>query len=117
MTFLKACGRWGHVFATCASPRPWTKKLAMSPSSTVHGGQYYAKYFKFEQLLHAALVADFGAFCLIRPLTVYRYVLFGINSKHPLITPPLLLPHGETLVYMPAMGTPSGLRHVRCMSM
>ena len=38
--FLKACGRWGHVFPTSASPRPWTQKLAMSPSSTVHGGQY-----------------------------------------------------------------------------
>ena len=24
--FLKACGRWGHVFNTNASPRPWAKK-------------------------------------------------------------------------------------------
>ena len=37
LTFLKACGWWGHVFATSVSPinRSWTKKLAMSPSSTV----------------------------------------------------------------------------------
>ena len=27
-----------------ASPRPRTKKLAMSPSSTVHGGQYDTHY-------------------------------------------------------------------------
>ena len=40
LSFLKACGRWGHVSATSASPRPWTKKLARSPSSAVHGGQY-----------------------------------------------------------------------------
>ena len=39
----KACGRWGHVDVTSASQcysRSWTKDLAMSPSSTVHGGQY-----------------------------------------------------------------------------
>ena len=42
MTLLKACGRRGHVFATSASPRSFNKKLAMSPSSTVHGGQHDA---------------------------------------------------------------------------
>ena len=35
-----------------------TKKLALSPSSTVHGGQYDTKYVTFELLLHAAFVAD-----------------------------------------------------------
>ena len=30
----------------------------MSPSSTVHGGQYDTKYVAFELLLHAAFVAD-----------------------------------------------------------
>ena len=30
----------------------------MSPSSTVHGGQYDTKYVTFEYLLHAAFVAD-----------------------------------------------------------
>ena len=52
MTLLKACGRWGHVFATSASPINMpctTKKLAiMPPSSTVHGGQYDTKYVTFE---------------------------------------------------------------------
>ena len=33
LTFLKGCGRWGHVF----------EKVAMSPCSTVHGGQYDTK--------------------------------------------------------------------------
>ena len=28
LTFLKACGRWRHVFAVSASPRSCTKKLA-----------------------------------------------------------------------------------------
>ena len=41
--FMKDCGRLGHVFAVSASPRSWTKKVAMSPSSTVHGGQYDTK--------------------------------------------------------------------------
>ena len=38
------------------------KKLAMSPSSTVHDGQYDGqydtKYVTFEQLLHAAFMVD-----------------------------------------------------------
>ena len=62
MTLLKACGRWGHVFATSASPINMpctTKKLAiMPPSSTVHGGQYDTKYVTFGQLLHAAFMAN-----------------------------------------------------------
>ena len=37
---------------------PEQKKVAMSSSSTVHGGQYDAKYVTFEYLLHAAFVAD-----------------------------------------------------------
>ena len=39
LTFLKACGRWGHVFDTSASPTPRTRKLAMSPFFIVHGGR------------------------------------------------------------------------------
>ena len=38
--------------------RSLTKKLAMSPSSTVQGGQHDTKYVTFEFLLHAAFVAD-----------------------------------------------------------
>ena len=37
---------------------PLTKKLAMSPSSTVHGRQHDAKHVTFELLMHAAFVAD-----------------------------------------------------------
>ena len=37
---------------------PYKKKLAMSPSSTVHGGQNDTKYVTYELLMHAALVAD-----------------------------------------------------------
>ena len=32
--------------------------MAMSPSSTVHGGQHDTKYVTFELLMHAAFVAD-----------------------------------------------------------
>ena len=34
------------------------QKLAMSPSSTVHGGQHDTKYVTFELLLRAAFLAD-----------------------------------------------------------
>ena len=37
---------------------PLTQKLAMSPSSTVHGGQHGTKYAAVELLLRAAFVAD-----------------------------------------------------------
>ena len=40
------------------------KKMAMSPSSTVHGGRYETKYVTFEYLLHAAFVADTILGCL-----------------------------------------------------
>ena len=33
------------------------KKVAMSPPSTVHGGQHDTKYVAFELLIHAAFVA------------------------------------------------------------
>ena len=36
-TSCKDCGRWGRVFTASASPRYWTKKMAMSPYFTVHG--------------------------------------------------------------------------------
>ena len=37
---------------------PSTKKLAMSTSSTVHGGQHDTKYVTFDLLMHAAFVAN-----------------------------------------------------------
>ena len=48
LTILKARGWSGHIFAASVSPSTSTKKLAMSPSSAVHGGQYYAQYVTFE---------------------------------------------------------------------
>ena len=39
--------------------------MAMSPPSTVHGGQHDIKYVTYELLLHAAFVADaIGVLCL-----------------------------------------------------
>ena len=58
MTSLKVCDWSGHIFGASASPRSLTKKLAMSPSSTVHGGQHDTKYVAFELLMHAAFMAD-----------------------------------------------------------
>ena len=52
------CGRWGHVFGASASPRSSTKKVVMSPSSIVYGGQYDTKYVTFKYLLHAAFVGE-----------------------------------------------------------
>ena len=59
-TSLKACDWSGHLFGASASPRSSTKKLAMSPSSTVGGGQRDTKYVTFELLLHEAFVANLG---------------------------------------------------------
>ena len=51
-----------NVFATSASPAvgPEQKKLAMSPSPTVHGGHSMinTKDETFEYLLHAVFVVD-----------------------------------------------------------
>ena len=58
LTSLKVCDWSRHIFGASASPRSFTKKLAMSPSSTVHGGQYDTKYVTVELLLHAAFAAD-----------------------------------------------------------
>ena len=58
MTFLKARGWAGYIFAAGASPRASTKEVAMLPSCTVHGGQYDANYVTFEWTLQAAYVAD-----------------------------------------------------------
>ena len=61
---------------TSASPRSLTKKLAMSFSSTVHGGQHDTKYVKFELLLHAAFVADeVGVLCLNQLVSHEEYYL------------------------------------------
>ena len=58
LTSLKACDWSGHIFGASARPRFLTKKLAMSSSSTVHGGQHDTKHATFELLLQAAFVSD-----------------------------------------------------------
>ena len=58
LTSLKVCDWSGHIFGASASPRSLTKKLAMSPSSTVHGGQDDTEVVTFVLLSHEAFVAD-----------------------------------------------------------
>ena len=50
LSFVKANGWSRH--------KTPTKKLAISPSSTVHGGRHDTQCVTFELLLHAAFVAD-----------------------------------------------------------
>ena len=58
LTSLKVCDWSGHFFGVSARPRSFTKKMAMSPSSTVYGGQHDTKYVTFELPMHAAFVVD-----------------------------------------------------------
>ena len=58
LTSLKVCDWSGHIFGASASRASLTKKMAISPSSTVHGGQHDTKYVTFDLLMHAAFVAD-----------------------------------------------------------
>ena len=55
---LLTCDWSRHIFGASSSPRPSPKKMAMSLSSTVHGGQRDTKYVASELLMHAAFVAD-----------------------------------------------------------
>ena len=57
LTSLKVCDWSGLIFGASANPRP-LQKMAMSPSSIVHGGQHDTKYVTFEFLMHAAFVVD-----------------------------------------------------------
>ena len=47
---------------------PEQKTLAMSPSSTVHGGQSDTKYIAFEFLLRHSWLTQFRVFCLNQPV-------------------------------------------------
>ena len=58
LTSSKVCDWSEHIFGASASPRSFPKKLTMSNSSTVHGGQHDTKYVTLELLMHAAFVAD-----------------------------------------------------------
>ena len=77
----------GTHFGISASPRSFTKKkLAMSPSATVHGGQHDTKYVTFESLLHATFVADESWGDMLEPArrwVQYRNTSYinGINSS------------------------------------
>ena len=51
---------------------PLTKKMAMSPSSTVHGGQHDTQYVTFELQIHAAFVTD----------EIWGFMLEPARSKH-----------------------------------
>ena len=54
LAFLMACGWWGHVFATSANPRSGKKKVVISPSFTVRGGEYDTKCVTIEWMVQAA---------------------------------------------------------------
>ena len=62
--------RQGLIFGAGASPMALTKKLTMSPSSTVHGGQRDAKYVTFELLLHAAFGPDKNGGYMLEPARI-----------------------------------------------
>ena len=67
LTCLKACDWSRHIFGAGASPRPLTQKVAMSPSSTVHGGQHNAKYDMWMSSCYCtqhSWLAKFGVLCL-----------------------------------------------------
>ena len=50
LSSLKVCDWSGHIFGSSASPKSLAKKLAMSASSSVHGGQHGTNYVTFELL-------------------------------------------------------------------
>ena len=60
LAFVKTCGRWGHVFATSASPRSWTKKAGYV--TLLHCSWRSVRYWicdiRAAKLLHAAFMAD-----------------------------------------------------------
>ena len=59
---------------------PQTKKMAMSPSSTVHGGQHDTRCMTFELLMHAAFVADEIWVVMPEPARIRKP--FGIGMLH-----------------------------------
>jgi len=46
MDYFKACGEWGHVLATRASPV--LVPTTYTRHNCFHGGQYYTEYATFE---------------------------------------------------------------------
>ena len=58
--------------------------MAMSPSSTVHGGQHDARYVTFELLMHAAFVADEIWGFMLEPARIISGIIRP--TKHPIQT-------------------------------
>ena len=83
LTSLKACDWSAHIFGASSSRRSLTKKMAMSPSSTAHGGQHDTKYVTFELLMHAALVADEIWGFILEPPRTYQAYFIGKPVPNP----------------------------------
>ena len=65
LTSSKVCDWSEHIFGASASPRSFPKKLTMSNSSTVHGGQHDTKYVTLELLMQRhSWLTKFGVLCL-----------------------------------------------------
>ena len=59
---------------------PSQEKLVMSPSSTVHGGQYDTKYMAFELLLRVAFVPDEIWGFMLEPARTVRVLVPGFRK-------------------------------------
>ena len=74
LTSLKACDWSGNIFGASAGPSSFTKKLAVSSSSTVHGGQHDTKQNVTFELLYCmrhSWLAKCGILCL-NQLVLYK---------------------------------------------
>ena len=64
---------------------PEQQKLAMSASSTVHGGQRDTKHITFELLMHAAFVADEIWDFMLEPASNRRFIQSDMKGGHLLM--------------------------------
>ena len=69
---FEGCDWSRYISGASASPRPFTNKMGMSPSSTVHGGHHDTRYATFELLMLAAFVAGEIWGCMPEPACSYR---------------------------------------------
>ena len=109
LTSFMTCDRAGPIFGSNANPRSSTKKLAMRPSTTVHGGQHGIKCATFELLLHTAFVADevggvcFHQFSRSRVLFCLFFVSFIMFALLVLLPPTVVVTqirgHTHTSIY------------------
>ena len=77
LTSLKARDWSGHIFGASAGPRSFTKKLAMSSSSTVHGGQHDTKQYVTFELLYCVRIHGLTKFGVLR---LNQLVLYNMYS-------------------------------------